>query len=119
MSIFEPKVPSGIFAQCPNVGGTVTALTFQRATREQNSAGELVLSFANLDQIRVDLFPSGRGVLRDVHGELNQVDYVIVGTGNLDLSEKDRTTISGALVEVIGVDHWGLETTEADLKYVR
>jgi hypothetical protein len=99
--------------------GTQTTLVFSRATRGQNSAGEILLSFASAVTVAVDLQPEGGTYPRYLQGTLDQVNYTAIGFGNLDVRTGDRTTISGAAVEVINVQHWGLEQTELALSIVR
>ena len=97
----------------------VSAFTFQRATRDQNSAGELVLSFTDALSVTGELIPAVGAILRATYGTVNQVDATLYLEGNVDVRVADRVTVSATLIEVVNVRHYGVDATEAWLKYVR
>lgn len=100
-------------------GGTQTTLVFSRATGAQNSAGEVVLSFASNLELTVDLQEGGGTVPRYLAGVLRMVNYTAYYLGNPDVTELDRTTISGLPLEVINVLRLGIEYAEIALSVVR
>ena len=100
-------------------GPTLTTLSFVRATRDLNSAGETVLSFASSVAIRVDLQPEGGLYPRFLAGTLIQVNFVAIAAGSVDVAVGDRATVSGAQVEVVNVMAFGSEQTELALRWVR
>ena len=99
--------------------GTRTTLVFSRASREQNSAGEIVLSFASNLSLTGDLQPEGGTYPRFLPGTLRAVNYTFVYLGNPDLEEGDRTRVSAALLEITNVLRLGIEQAEVSLSYVR
>jgi len=120
MSLFGPPLTTGPFAPCAGHGTTVQ-LTFERPTRSQNSAGEVVLSFASAVTLTGDLQPyegAASYYKRHKPGTLDPVDYGFTVLANADVRPGDRTTISAQAVEIAAVDHWGTLHTEVWLMYV-
>ena len=118
-NIFNAQECGGVFAVCPDEGGTQAALVFVRAVSSQNSFGEVILSFASALTVEGDLQPAGGNYPRMIHGTLEQVNFDFIVFGNPDIRVGDRTTISAAAVEIINIDRFGTEQTEAQMKYVR
>ena len=120
MTLFGSPLTTGPFAPCAGHGTTV-ALTFDRPTRSQDSAGEIVLSFASAVTVTGDLQPLAGAASRYQRykpGTLDPVDYDFIVLGNADVRVADRTTVSAQALEVTAVDHWGTQHTEAWLMYV-
>lgn len=114
----------GLFDVCESqflcsATGTRTTLVFSRATREQNSAGEIVLSFASNVSLTVDLQAEGGAFPRYMAGTLRQVNYAAIVLGNPDIVEGDRTTVCSTQLEVVNVLRLGTEYAEMALAHVR
>lgn len=99
--------------------GTRTTLVFSRASREQDSAGQIVLSFASNVSLTGDLQPEGGTYPRFLPGTLKAINYTFTFLGNPDAEEGDRTRVSGALLEITNVQRFGTEQADVSLSYVR
>ena len=119
MSVFRAEDCGGIFAICPDEGGTQAQLTFDRKSATQNSFGEVELVFDSAITVTGDLQPAGGSYPRMIHGVLEVVNFDFIVFGNPDIRVGDRTTISNALVEIINIDRFGTEQAEAQMRYVR
>ena len=115
-------------ADCsPFASPTATSLVFFRKTTTQNSAGELLLSFASALTVSLDLQPRPGNYVRLIQGAFVAVHYTgFVANGVPDVRVSDRATIadvtggtSGAHVEVVSVQRWGSLQSEIDLAWVR
>ena len=122
----DELMPGNAFAlTAPPASGDiyVTALSFVRATRSQDSAGGMTLTFDTVlpnDVFTGELIPQRSRYIRTVHGTIEQVSWEFYLVCNADLRVGDRTSsISSFLVEVAGIRHFGTEYTQVDLSYVR
>jgi hypothetical protein len=116
MALFAPCDCAGLFAQQTN--GLTQTLTLFRPTGSQNSAGEWITTYPATSTITGELHPKSEGFLREVQGIVHQVAYTLfVMLPNPDVQEKDRTTISGAQLEVTTVLRW-IDHSEIELNYV-
>lgn len=116
-NLFQLTTPCPLFA-VPDGMMTQQSLVFQRATRDQTSAGELVLSFANVATFSIDLQPMPAGTTRLIHGVVHEVAYRMFLYNNPDIRDGDRCTISAQQLEIITTARYGVEHVEADLKYI-
>ena len=103
---------------------TAAILVFYRKTLEQNSAGELIQTWASAFAVRGELVPEGGKLVRYLHGELQEVPFSFAIRGIVDIRATDRTEIpqyfaSAVLVEVVNVNYFGNQQTEAWLQWVR
>jgi len=125
MSLFQPGSYHGCSPFESPTDPTRTTLVFVRKTLEQNSAGELIMSWASALTVRGDLEPHGGKLVRYMHGELNEVDFTFSVRGLVDIRVTDRTfltqnsQVSASLLEVADVSIYGSEHTEAMLQWVR
>ena len=112
-----------IFAPTPGYGAD-QYLSFVRSTLRLNnaltqprlnSAGESSLSFSPSGTFLVNLQPKPTGFLRLVQGQVVQLAYVAFVTGNADIRETDRCSVSGKRLECTNVLHYGTESTEVEL----
>ncbi len=99
--------------------GTQTTLVFSRTSREQNSAGEIVLSFASNLSLTVDLQAEGGTFPRYLAGTLRVINYTAIHLGNPDVIEGDRVTVCSTQLEVVNVLRLGTEYAELALAHVR
>ncbi len=116
-SIFALQAPCPLFAPSCGLGDWQT-LAFQRATREQNSAGELALSFAVVGTFLGELQPVGGAYVRMIHGTVVQIDATFYVMGNPDAQVGDRCTVSNAQMEIVSTQQYGLEHCEISLKQI-
>ena len=116
-SLFALRAPCPLFGPSCDAGDWQT-LSFQRSTKEQNSAGELLLSFAAVGSVLGELQPRPAGVVRVIHGVVLEVAYTFFVQGAPDIRELDRTTVDGAQLEVVTAAAWGEEHMEVDLKHL-
>ena len=116
-NIFQLHAPCALFRE-PDGSGVQALVTFQRATRSQTTAGEVVLSYATPRSLLVSLQPKPAGYVRLLHGIVQEVAYVAFYEGNAAVVEGDRATLSSAQVEVVSVLHYGMEHTEIEFKHV-
>src|ERR1700675_1163952 len=115
--LFALRAPCPLFASPEGLSDWQT-LSFQRSTKEQNSAGELLLSFSAVGSVLGELQPQPAGVTRVIHGVVLEVAYRFFVQGVPDIRELDRTTIDGAQLEVVTAAQWGQEHMEIDLKHL-
>src|ERR671922_2341982 len=109
----------GTFAVCQaplQCTGASTTLTFMRATRDQDSAAQVVLSFASALRVGVELQPEPGMYPRFLQGTLTEVNFTAYAFGGPDVRVGDRTTISGAEVEVVNVMAFPDAQTEVALR---
>jgi hypothetical protein len=112
-------VPGGVFEACTATGFTQT-LSFDKATRDQNSFGEITLSYTSHIAVTGDLQPTGGGYPRYLQGVLTEVNYEFTVQGNPDIDTGMRTcSISAVPVEVINVNRFGITQADILLRYVR
>ena len=116
-SLFDVRAPCPLFA--PACGGSDwQTLAFQRSTKEQNSAGELMLSFATVGTFLGELQPFGGNYIRMIHGTVVQIDAVFIVMGNPDMQVGDRCTVSNAQMEIVSTQVYGTEHAEISLKHI-
>lgn len=116
-SIFQVTAPCPLFAAQDGLSDVVT-LAFQRATRDQTAAGELVLSFADVGTFLGELQPVPTGTARLIHGIVHEVAYRFFVDGNPDVQDGDRCTISAAQLEIVTTSRYGVEHAEIELKHM-
>lgn len=116
-NIFQLQAPCPLFASQDGMSDWQT-ITFQRATRSQTSAGEIVLSYTTVGNFLGELQPQPAGITRAIHGIVLEVAYKFFVQGTPDIQELDRTTIAGDQVEVVTASQWGKEHMEIDLRYM-
>jgi hypothetical protein len=120
-SIFQLSAPCTIFAPDTCTATTQQPLAFERSLprlEDQNSAGEVEMSYASIGIFAGDLQPQGGNYLRLIHGTVQQVDYLFFVMGNPDLRVGDRATISSARVEIVNTQQFGFEHCEVSLKHM-
>lgn len=120
-SIFQLSAPCTIFAPDLCTGGTQQAILFARSLpkiEDQNSAGEVVLSFASIGTFTGDYQAQGGTYPRLMHGTVVQVDALFFVMGNPDLRVADRCTVSGARLEIISTQQFGFEHCEISLRHL-
>lgn len=115
--LFALRAPCPLFAPVCDTGDWQT-LSFQRATKDQNSAGELLLSFAAIGTFLGELQPFGGGYVRALHGTVVQIDALFIVTGNPAVQEGDRCTVSQAQMEIASTQQYGQEHCEISLRHV-
>ena len=116
-SLFGLRAPCPLFAPACEMSDWQT-LAFQRAAREQNSAGELMLSFAAVGTFLGELQPFGGNYVRMIHGTVVQIDAVFIVMGNPDMQVGDRCTVSNAQMEIVSTQVYGTEQCEASLRQI-
>ena len=101
----------GIFAQDGWCGSQqVQDITFVRARSlllgtapVQNTAGEVLLSFATLGTYTLQPQPLPAGFTRMVAGQVVQIDQMFFDFGFVDLQTGDRCSFEGKQIEVTNV----------------
>ena len=116
-NLFQLTAPCPLFA-VPDGMMTQQSLVFQRSTHDQTSAGEVVLSFANVGTFSVDLQPMPAGIVRVLHGVVYEVAYRMFLYNNPDIRDGDRCTVSSQQLEIITTARYGVEHVEADLRFI-
>ena len=124
MSIFEITASCPIFA--PVAGDSdVATLTFSRAAHSVegraitvNSAGETVLSFVEVAAITGHYQPQGGNYVRMIQGTVVQIDAIFYVMGNPNVQVADRCAVSGAQMEIISTQQYGVEHAEISLHHM-
>lgn len=125
MSIFHvDDAPCGPFV--PLVGdGAQLLVSFARPASvnlrripTQNAAGEVLLSYAAIGSISIEMQPRQAGFPRYVGGQIVEVAYVGFVPGNADLRPGDRCYLSALQLEIVNVMHYGTEHTEIEFKQI-
>lgn len=116
-NIFQLQPPCPLFAPQDGMSDWQT-IAFQRATRTQTSAGEIILSYATVGNFLGELQPQPAGTTRVIHGIVLEVAYKFFVQGTPDIQELDRATIGGDQVEAVTAAQWGQEHMEVDLRYM-
>lgn len=128
MSLFAPCASvNTLFAPCASAATLTTTLAFTSATRSQNSTGEVLLSFEPTFTLATELFPRTGTFQRFVQGQWTEINFTAIHLAYASITYGNRVTIpppfaspvSGVLCEVVDVRHYGAETTELDLRFVR
>ena len=115
MSLFTLSAPCPIFA--PAVGQRAAHILEGRAITI-NSAGETVLSFVETGAFVGELQPYGGNYVRMLQGVVVQIDAIFYIMGNPDVQVGDRCTLSGAQMEAISTQQYGLEHSEVSLHHI-
>ena len=117
-NIFQLQPPCDLFAPQDGLSDWQT-LTFQRATRTQTNAGEIVMSYAVIGNFLGELQPQPAGLARVIHGIVLEVAYRFFVDGAPDIEELDRVVLDeGDQLEVVTTAQWGEEHCEVDLKHI-
>jgi hypothetical protein len=116
--IFAPSLDCpGIFF-CPD-NSEFAAVTFFRATSDQDDVGQMILSFASHVIVVGSLQPESDGYPRYLQGTLQEIHYKFIVLGNPDILIGDRCEVSNHAMEAKYVEHWGNFQAEVGLTYVR
>ena len=94
MTLFAP-CPAGntLFAPCSDAATTTAVLAFTSATRTQNSAGEVLLSFAPTFTLATELFPRTGSFQRFIQGQWTEINFTAIHLAYAPVNYGNRVTI--------------------------
>jgi len=125
MSLFHvDDAPCGPFAPLAGDGAQLL-VSFTRPVSvnlrripTQNAAGEVLLSYAPIGSVSLEMQPHQAGFPRNIGGQIVEVAYVGFANGNVDLRAGDRCYLSSLQLEIVNAIHYGTEHTEIELKQI-
>ena len=118
-SIFANEdAPCGVFSPTDFAADTYQTIQFQRGYRSQNSAGEIETVYRPLTTMTFDAQPKPAGLVREIHGIVFNVKWVLFHAGVTPLQDADRCYIHGQQLEITQIFQYGTFSTEIELGYI-